>query len=138
MRTGSVISLRTRHAAQLDPALPWQLISIAKVDALGFQITERLALALAEQSRLKQTYSYADSVDRKALGIQREAIDEIVMRLQTFSERLTKYEQLIGLLNDNAYLSVRLSVAWPEGAPLAEQTLFSTAVTVADSHVKPQ
>ncbi|MGV3486537.1 MAG: hypothetical protein ACO1RT_19120, partial [Planctomycetaceae bacterium] len=133
LRTGTRISLRVRHAARLDPTAAWQLISSDQVQTALDQVTEQLAAALAEQSRLKGIDSYASSADRKAIGALRETVDTLVDRLQRMSARLNQFEQLIALLDGAVFLNVRLSVHWPQATPPRDQTIFATVVPSNDT-----
>lgn len=125
LKTGTRITLRMRHAAQLDPSFPWQMISTTRVLAAIEQVTNQSALALAEQDRIKAIYNQASSAEKKFLVPHRDSIDNVALRLRELSKRLTKYDQLLSQLDHVAHMTIHLEVAWPEPAPLAHQVIFA-------------
>ncbi len=128
IRTGTRITLRVRHAAQLDPSFPWQMISDTRVLAASEQVTSHLGQAQAEQTNLQTAYYKASTSEKKLLGPLRDELDAIVLRLQKLSDRLTKYDQLISRLEHHTYLTMQLNVAWPEAPPQTTQTIFSLTI----------
>ncbi len=125
LKTGTRITLRMRHAAQLDPSFPWQMISTTRVLAAIEQVTNQSTLALAEQDRIKAIYNQASSAEKKFLVPHRDSIDTVVLRLRDLSKRLTKYDQLLSQLDHVAHMTLHLDVAWPDPAPLAHQVIFA-------------
>ena len=125
LKTGTRVTLRMRHAAQLDPSFPWQLVSTPRIQTALEQVTMQLAQASAEQEQIKVIYYKASSAEKRVLGPQRDLIDSVVLRLRDLSERLTKYDQLLSQLDHAAHMTIRLDVAWPSTAPLANQVIFA-------------
>lgn len=124
LRSGSRITLRMRHAAQLDQSFPWQAISSTKIQSAVTQVTDQLARAMSEQSHLKARYSLATTSEKRVLAPQREMIDSVVLRLQMLSKRLAKYDSLIVQLQNASFMSIRLFVTWDEPAEVPVQPIF--------------
>lgn len=132
LRTGTRISLRMRHTAQWDPAFAWQLISTATLQSASHQVTDQLSRALSEQARLKTAYSRASSAEKHLLGSQRDAVDAHVVQMQTLRARVNQYEQLVSQLQEAAFLTMRLEVAWPDTTPISPQRIFTMSMPGAD------
>jgi len=128
IRTGTRVSLRIRHAAQLDPSLPWQAISNPRIQIAIRQVTDQLANALAEQTKIKEVYYKATTTEKKLLVPQRDEIDSIVIRMQTLSERLAKFDQLMSQLHQATHLTLDVDVKWPDGSLSANQQIFSMSL----------
>jgi hypothetical protein len=124
LKTGSRIQLRMRHAAQLDPSFPWQMISTDQVEQASAHVSDHLERATFEAAELKSAYYEASTSEKKVLGPRRDAIDSVVLRLETLNKRLSKFDQLLAQLNQTALMTIQLQVKWPEGSPLATQTIF--------------
>lgn len=128
LKTGTRITLRMRHAAQLDPSFPWQIVSTPRIQDALEQVTMQSAQALAEQEQIKVIYYKANSAEKRVLGPQRDAIATVVLRLRDLSERLTKFDRLLSQLDHAAHMRIRLDVAWPDTAPLVStdrQVIFA-------------
>jgi hypothetical protein len=132
LRTGSRIQLRMRHAAQLDPSYPWQMISTDHVDQAMAQVTDHLERANFEAGELKSAYYEASTMEKKIIGPRRDAIDSIVLRLKTLNERLSKFDQLLAQLDQKTEMMIQLQVKWPETSPLATQTIFEMKSRVTE------
>jgi len=124
LRTGSRITLRMRHAAQLDKSFPWQAISSSRIQSAVTQVTDQLARAMSEQSNLKARYSLASTSEKRSLAPQRELLDLVVLRLQSLSKRLAKYDSLIAQLQNASFMSLSLFVTWNEPAMIPVQPIF--------------
>ena len=140
IRTGTTLTLRLRHAVQLDARSPWQAISGPDVrDALA-RVTEQLARATSNQAELKAMHYTAEPAEKKKLAPMRKAIDEVVANLQSLMKQLAQYNALFDELQNASFVSLRLSVVWPEQTGISSQTIFETsphAETADQSHARP-
>jgi len=135
VRVGTRITLRVRHAAQLDKEFPWQMISSNRVQSAASQIGTQLARAANEQKELKSLSYKAGASEKRVITARREMIDQAVVKLQSLSKRLTQYESLLTQLQRDSYLNLRLAVDWSESADVASQTIFEMTPQV---EMKPE
>ena len=124
LRVGNRIQLRARHAAQLDPSFPWQMISTSQIEKAITQVTNQLERAEFELTELKTAYSDAGTIEKKRLAPRRDAMESIIARLKVLNDRLHKFDQLLAQIDQTALMMIRLKVVWPETSPLNDQTIF--------------
>ncbi len=125
IRTSGRIRLRVQHAARLDDNFPWQRISGDAVRNGLAQVTDQLQYAQSEQASLQSLSYRASAGEKQSLKSRRELIDSVVPRLQRLKSRLNKFDQLLSQLSNTAELTISITVQWPAGSSLPQQTIFA-------------
>ncbi len=137
IRTGSKLTLRVRHAAQLVPTVPWQMISTTRLQTAKEQVSGQMLLASADLANVKALYSKAGTGEKQVLAARRDTLDDYVAHLQSLSERLKKYDQLVAMVHLVAPLSVRLDVHWPNAMPIPTQAIFAMPLPAMSQPERP-
>jgi len=136
IRIGPRLKLRVRHAARLTDQMPWQAISGDAVQRAIDQLTDQLAVATAQQSEWKTAYSRADAKTKRVIAPRRDAIDQSIAQGQVISRRLASFDALLAYLQNEATLSMHLTVDWTNLGEPKRQTIFAL-VTEPETELEP-
>ena len=120
----SSLSCRVRTAARLDPAMPWQTVSLDAVTQWADRIAATTLATEAALMRIEALYDLADSRERATLRLRRRVLQSRAETFTLATERLGKLIQLMRQLQDQSTIRWQLMVEWPDGT---RQPILSTA-----------
>lgn len=122
IRCSRKISCRVRYVAQLDPTLPWQVVSRSAAEQYANQLANQADLISREAERLSAVYSIAGTQGKRIIRVKQARNDAFADQVKTVMTRVSELESLIAIIESEAKLQLRLDVVWPE----SRQTIFTS------------
>ena len=133
IRCSRKLSCRLRFAGRLDASMPWQVVSVPRLEQYASQLTQQAIVVSNEAQRLDAVYEIAGSSGRRILRIKQKRNDALAEIIRVTSKRVAQLQTLMAMLEAGGTLSVRVWVEWPD----TTQTLFTTEADVGEAHSEP-
>ena len=114
IRCSRKLSCRIRYAGRLDPALPWQVLSIPLLEQFADQLTQQSILVSKESERLARVHEIAGPAGRRILRLKQDRNDQLAASIRMASQRVAQLQSLIAALESEGSVRIRLWVAWPD------------------------
>ncbi|TWU42869.1 hypothetical protein [Novipirellula artificiosorum] len=109
------LSCEIRHAARLDPSLPWQTFTEPGIQRLANQLLARNDQFARLQDQIEAWYEHADSTQRRQLRTQRDQLKSSIEWSETLSTRVAQLQTMVAELKQDGKIRCELYVRWPDG-----------------------